>query len=71
MGSLARTPPRKPPAWARIEAEARQERADFLSEASAILGCSLEFAEARTQIGHLVVPRFADWMMIHVSGRGA
>ncbi len=54
---------------ARLEAEARQQRADFLSEASAILGCSLEFKEALTQIGHLVVPRFADWFVIQVSAR--
>ncbi len=54
---------------ARLEAEARQQRADFLSEASAILGSSLDFASALTRIAHLVVPRFADWVTLQVSDR--
>ncbi|WP_224244170.1 hybrid sensor histidine kinase/response regulator [Hyalangium gracile] len=54
---------------ARLEAEARQQRADFLSEASAILGSSLDFTEALTAIAHLVVPRFADWVMLRVAVR--
>ena len=54
---------------ARLEAEARQQRADFLSEASAILVSSLDFTTALTRIAHLVVPRFADWVTLQVSDR--
>jgi signal transduction histidine kinase/ActR/RegA family two-component response regulator len=54
---------------ARLEAEARQQRADFLSEASGILGSSLDFDVALTRIAHLVVPRFADWVTLQVSDR--
>ncbi|WP_224366727.1 hybrid sensor histidine kinase/response regulator [Hyalangium versicolor] len=52
---------------ARLEAEARQQRADFLSEASAILGASLDFEEALSWIARLVVPRFADWVLLQVA----
>jgi signal transduction histidine kinase/ActR/RegA family two-component response regulator len=52
---------------ARREAEERQQHADLLSDASAILGSSLDFPEALTQIAHLVVPRFADWITLQVS----
>jgi len=54
---------------ARREAEDRQQYADLLSEASAILGSSRDFPEALTQIAHLVVPRFADWITLQVSER--
>jgi signal transduction histidine kinase/ActR/RegA family two-component response regulator len=54
---------------ARREAEARQQRADFLSEASATLGSTHDFPEALTRLAHLVVPRFADWVMLQVSAR--
>jgi signal transduction histidine kinase/ActR/RegA family two-component response regulator len=54
---------------ARQEAEERQQYADLLSEASAILGSSLDFPEALTQVAHLVVPRFADWVTLQVSER--
>jgi len=54
---------------ARREAEERQQRADLLAEASAILGSSRDFSGALTRIAHLVVPRFADWVTLQVSER--
>ncbi|MDY7227677.1 ATP-binding protein [Hyalangium rubrum] len=54
---------------ARAEAEARQQRADFLSEASAVFGSSLDFTEALTRVGHLLVPRFGEWAVLQVSAR--
>jgi signal transduction histidine kinase/ActR/RegA family two-component response regulator len=54
---------------ARIEAEARQQRADLLSEASALLGLARDHGEALLQIAHLVVPRFAEWIVMQVRER--
>jgi signal transduction histidine kinase/ActR/RegA family two-component response regulator len=51
---------------ARLLAEARQQRADLLSEASALFGSSLEWGMALTHVARLLVPRFADWIVIQV-----
>ncbi|MFY0522702.1 ATP-binding protein [Archangium gephyra] len=54
---------------ARLMAEARQQRADFLSEASALLGSSLDLEAALTWVARLLIPRFADWVVIRVVER--
>jgi signal transduction histidine kinase/ActR/RegA family two-component response regulator len=54
---------------ARLMAEARQQRADLLSEASALFGSSLDFEAALTRVAHLVVPRLADWVVMRVTER--
>ncbi|HZH15310.1 MAG TPA: ATP-binding protein [Archangium sp.] len=54
---------------ARLMAEARQQRADFLSEASAILGSSLDLEAALTWAAKLLIPRFADWVVIQMVER--
>jgi signal transduction histidine kinase/CheY-like chemotaxis protein len=54
---------------ARLTAEARQQRADLLSEASAMLGSSLDLEAALTWVAHLLVPRFADWAVIQMVER--
>jgi len=54
---------------ARLMAEARQQRADFLSEASAILGSSLDLEAALTWAARLLIPRFADWVVIQMVER--
>ncbi|WP_052517759.1 hybrid sensor histidine kinase/response regulator [Archangium violaceum] len=54
---------------ARLMAEARQQRADLLSEASAMLGSSLDLEAALTWVANLLVPRFADWAVIQMVER--
>ncbi|MFE8598769.1 hybrid sensor histidine kinase/response regulator [Archangium violaceum] len=54
---------------ARLMAEARQQRADLLSEASAMLGSSLDLEAALTWVANLLVPRFADWVVIQMVER--
>jgi signal transduction histidine kinase/ActR/RegA family two-component response regulator len=54
---------------ARHTAEARQLRAALLSEASACFGSSLDFDAALERVAHLVVPRFADWLLLQVAER--
>ncbi len=54
---------------ARHMAEARQFRAALLSEASASFGSSLDFGTALERVAHLVVPRFADWIVMQVAER--
>ncbi len=54
---------------ARLMAEARQQRADLLSEASALFGSSLDFEAALTRVAHLLVPRLADWVVMRVVER--
>ena len=54
---------------ARRMAEARQLRAALLSEASASFGSSLDFGAALERVALLVVPRFADWIVLQVAER--
>ena len=54
---------------ARLMAEARQQRADFLSEASALLGSSLDLEAALTWVARLLIPGFADWVVIQMVER--
>jgi signal transduction histidine kinase/ActR/RegA family two-component response regulator len=54
---------------ARLEAEARQQRADVLSEASALLGSSREPLAALQRVAELLVPRWADWVVVQASER--
>ncbi len=54
---------------ARLMAEARQQRADLLSEASALLACSPDLGETFSRVAHLLVPRFADWVVLQVAVR--
>ncbi|WP_257449666.1 hybrid sensor histidine kinase/response regulator [Archangium lipolyticum] len=56
---------------ARLMAEARQQRADLLSEASALFACSLDLGETFSRVAHLLVPRFADWIVLQVTERTA
>lgn len=49
---------------ARLEAEADQRRAAFLSEVSTVLASSLDCEHTLTQVANLVVPFFADWCSI-------
>ncbi|MEY2558121.1 MAG: hypothetical protein QOE34_1546 [Verrucomicrobiota bacterium] len=52
---------------ARAEAEARQERLAFLADASNVLAGSLEFHKTFHSLAHLVVPRLADFCVIHAA----
>ncbi|QRK08191.1 response regulator [Archangium violaceum] len=54
---------------ARLMAEARQQRADLLSETSAILGSSLDLGMSLTRVAHLLVPQVADWVVMRVEQR--
>ena len=44
--------------------EAQQARASFLTEAHALLGSSLDYAEILNNLARLVVPNLADWCAI-------
>lgn len=50
---------------ARMEAEKAAERLSFMSEASAVLGSSLDFEATLKNLSNLSVPRVADWCAIH------
>jgi signal transduction histidine kinase len=52
---------------ARAQAEAAQERASLLLEASALLSSSLDFAETLQRLARLVVPRMADWCAVELA----
>jgi signal transduction histidine kinase/DNA-binding response OmpR family regulator len=52
---------------ARAEAEARQERLAFLAEASNVLAGSLEYHETFQNLADIVVPRLADFCVVHVA----
>jgi len=49
---------------ARAEAEAARERSAFLAEASNVLAASLEYEETFASLGHLLVPKLADYCFI-------
>ena len=52
---------------ARVEAEARQERLAFLADASNVLVGSLEYRETFENLAKLIVPRLADFCLIHAA----
>src|SRR4051812_1269493 len=52
---------------ARAEAEARQERLAFLADASSVLSGSLEHEETFQNLARLIVPRLADFCLIHAN----
>jgi signal transduction histidine kinase/DNA-binding response OmpR family regulator len=52
---------------ARAEAEARQERLAFLADASNVLAGSLEYQETFQNLARLIVPRLADFCLVHVA----
>ena len=51
---------------ARAEAEAAQERAAFLAEASKVLGTSFDYHTTLEQLARLAVPRIADYCVVDV-----
>lgn len=51
---------------ARAEAEAATERLEFLAEASNVLAASLDYPTTLATVAHLIVPRMADWCIVHV-----
>jgi PAS domain S-box-containing protein len=51
---------------ARAEAEAAQERAAFLAEASKVLGTSFDYHTTLEQLARLAVPRIADLCVVDV-----
>src|SRR5207244_4084667 len=52
---------------ARADAEARQERLAFLANASNVLSGSLEDQEIFDNLARLVVPRLADFCLLHAT----
>src|SRR3954454_17246047 len=52
---------------ARAEAEARQERFAFLADASNVLAGSLNYEETFCNLADLVVPRVADFCLVHAA----
>jgi signal transduction histidine kinase len=51
---------------ARAEAEAQQQRAAFLAEASAVLASSLDWQATLEGVARLAVPTIADWCSVEV-----
>jgi signal transduction histidine kinase len=49
-------------------AEAARERAIFLSQASAVLGSSLDYEQTLQNVARLAVPKIADWCGIELVG---
>ncbi|MBW4562936.1 MAG: PAS domain S-box protein [Mojavia pulchra JT2-VF2] len=49
---------------ARAEAEAAEQRARFLAEASRVLANSLDYKTTLTSLSHLAVPQVADWCAV-------
>src|SRR5256714_2490026 len=52
---------------ARAEAEARQERLAFLADASNVLATSLDYQEIFQNLAQLIVPRLADFCLVHAA----
>src|SRR5207302_410555 len=52
---------------ARAEAEARQKRLAFLADASNVLGGSLESKETLQNLAQLIVPKIADFCVVHTA----
>ena len=49
---------------ARLEAEAAQQRSEFLVEASTLLASSLDYETTLKSVAHLAVPYLADWCSV-------
>jgi len=57
---------------AREGADRARQRADFLAEAGAVLGSSLDYEETLKAVAKLAVPTIADWCAVDIVGdRGA
>ena len=52
----------------RAEAEAAEQRAYFLAEASTVLASSLDYRTTLTQVAQLAVPDLADWCAVDMVG---
>src|SRR3984893_12133497 len=52
---------------ARADAEARQKRLAFLADASKVLGGSLECKETLQNLAQLIVPKIADFCVVHTA----
>src|ERR1700682_5450984 len=52
---------------ARAEAEARQKRLAFLADASNVLGGSLDCKETLQNLAQLIVPKIADFCVVHTA----
>ncbi len=52
---------------ARAEAEAAEQRADFLARAGELLSSSLDYEATLKRVAQLVVPQFADWCGVDIS----
>jgi PAS domain S-box-containing protein len=50
---------------ARVAAEAAERRSAFLSEASAVLGSSLDYQATLASVPRLAVPTLADWCIVY------
>jgi PAS domain S-box-containing protein len=55
---------------AREAAEASEQRARFLAEASAALASSLDYEATLRSVARLAVPRLADWCVVHIAEDG-
>jgi signal transduction histidine kinase len=55
---------------ARAAAEAAEQRAEFLSEASTILASSLDYAATLAAVSRLAVPHLADWCAVDLVEEG-
>lgn len=50
------------------EVEAQRERLTFLAEAGRLLSSSLDYRSTTGRLTRLVVPRMADWCVLHLDG---
>jgi signal transduction histidine kinase/ActR/RegA family two-component response regulator len=55
---------------ARNEAEAARSRLAFLSEASRVLGSSLDYETTLRNLAHLIVPEFGDFCVVDLAEEG-
>jgi PAS domain S-box-containing protein len=55
---------------ARTAAEGSEERFRFLAEASALLASTLDYESTLQSVADIVVPRYADWCVVHVLEEG-
>src|SRR6059036_3345680 len=55
---------------ARREAEAARSRLSFLSEASRVLGSSLDYETTLSNLAHLIVPELGDFCVVDLAEEG-
>jgi signal transduction histidine kinase len=53
---------------ARVNAQFAERRISFLADASARLGASLDYRVTLASLARLIVPEFADWVVLRASG---